>query len=104
MTRRASTVARGYGSEHKRLRGAWAPRVATGTVRCWRCGELIDPDEQWDLGHDDDDRQQYKGPEHAGRCNRRAAAIRSNRRRGNGRRASGAVASLPPISRRSRAW
>jgi hypothetical protein len=40
---------------------------------CWRCAERdvvteIDPD-AWDLGHDDADRGQHRGPECIG-CNR----------------------------------
>lgn len=86
--RRATTTQRGYGSGHKRMRAQWAPKVATGTVTCWRCGELIAPDDPWDLGHDDDDRSIYRGPEHAGPCNRSAAAKRSNRRRAKHRSAA----------------
>lgn len=61
---------RGYGAEHRRLRAEWAPRVAAGGVRCARpgCGELIRPDEAWDLGHTDD-RTGWVGAEHAA-CNR----------------------------------
>jgi hypothetical protein len=60
---------RGYGPEHRALRDEWAKRVATGTVQCARpgCGELIHPDEPWDLGHSDD--RTYRGPEHRA-CNR----------------------------------
>ena len=72
------TVARGYGVEHKRLRAAWAPRVATGQVACARCGLPIPAGERWDLGHDDRDRRLPAAPEHAA-CNRRAAAIARNR-------------------------
>jgi hypothetical protein len=54
--------------------------VASGSVCCWRCGELIAPWQAWDLGHDDDDRRRYQGPEHAS-CNRRASVMRTNRRR-----------------------
>ena len=65
---RPSKVKRGYGVEHQRLRRVWKPRVATGTVRCWRCGFLIAKDAKWHLGHDDVDRSRYRGPEHV-RCN-----------------------------------
>lgn len=82
MTRtRRTTTARGYGyTVHQKLRQQWAPKVATGTVTCWRCGKLIGRTEPWDLGHDDHDRTRYRGPEHA-RCNRSAAASLGNRAR-----------------------
>lgn len=65
MPSRGSTTQRGYGSGHQGLRKRWAARVAEGGVICWRCGEPIDPNMEWDLGHDDHDRSKYKGPEHA---------------------------------------
>ena len=68
---RPSSTQRGYGSAHRRLRAQWAPTVATGTVRCWRCGKPISAGQAWDLGHDDDNRDVYRGPEHAD-CNRGA--------------------------------
>lgn len=66
-----SSTARGYGWVHQQVRARLAPIVATGTARCARCGEFIGPAERWDLGHDDDDRTRYSGPEHR-RCNRGA--------------------------------
>lgn len=66
---RPSSARRGYGRTHQQARASLAPSVATGTVACARCGELIDAGELWDLGHDDNDRSRYTGPEHA-RCNR----------------------------------
>lgn len=71
-TQRGSTTARGYGPEHQRLRALWTPLVATGTVTCWRCTELIQPNQPWDLGHADHDRTVYRGPEHRA-CNRATA-------------------------------
>lgn len=59
-----STVARGYGRRHKRLRKWWSPKVRAGVVDCARCGLPIKPNQPWDLGHDDDDRSVYNGPEH----------------------------------------
>jgi hypothetical protein len=76
-----TTTQRGYGSKHQAERRRWSPLVATGTVVCWRCGQLIRPDEPWDLGHDDHDRSLYRGPEHRGRCNRAAGARKANARR-----------------------
>jgi hypothetical protein len=66
---RGSTDERGDGSDHRQLRKRWAPRVATGTVRCARpdCGQLINPGEAWDLGHDE--HRNWRGPEHQA-CNR----------------------------------
>ena len=66
---RGSTTQRGYGAQHRALRAAWEPIVAAGQVICWRCGELIQPGEPWDLGHDDSDRTQWRSPEHVA-CNR----------------------------------
>lgn len=74
---RGSTTARGYGAEHQAERAAWAEHVAAGEVACVRCGELIDPAEPWDLGHDDHDRSVRRGPEHAG-CNRAAGGRRAH--------------------------
>lgn len=78
--RRGSRQARGYDAEHDRLRAEWKPHVEAGEVDCWRCGERIRPGEAWDLGHDDHDRTIYRGPEHAGRCNRAAAGRRAHHR------------------------
>lgn len=64
-----TTTQRGYGHDHQQLRKQAARLVATGTARCWRCEQLIDPREPWDLGHDDHDRTIYRGPEHQA-CNR----------------------------------
>jgi hypothetical protein len=36
--------------------------VEAGLVRCARCGELIEPETPWDLGHVDNDRSAYSGP------------------------------------------
>lgn len=76
----ASTVARGYGARHVSLRKRWAKRVNAGGVQCARCGLLIVPGSEWDLGHDDHDRSRYVGPEHAA-CNRGARRRRARPRR-----------------------
>lgn len=64
---RGSRQQRGYDAEHDRTRLAYAPEVATGTVRCARCGQLIGQAERWDVGHPD--HESSGGPEHAD-CNR----------------------------------
>lgn len=70
--KRGTSTQRGYGRAHQTLRARLAPKVQAGLVDCWRCGQPIQPDEAWDLGHDDADRSLYRGAEHA-RCNRSAA-------------------------------
>jgi hypothetical protein len=74
---RPGTVARGYGPVHKRLRAAWAALVEAGQVWCARCGKWIEPGTPWDLGHDDNDRSLYTGPEHRA-CNTAAAARKTH--------------------------
>ena len=69
---RGTRQQRGYGNDHIKLRAQWKPRVEAGLVDCARCHEPIHPTEQWDLGHKDDDRSKYSGPEHANQCNRAA--------------------------------
>lgn len=66
---RPSSNERGYDSHHQKLRKREEPRVAAGGVICWRCDFAIVPGTPWDLGHDDNDRSIYRGPEHAA-CNR----------------------------------
>lgn len=66
---RGSREARGYGHAHREFRKAFIPEHQEGTLICWRCRELIRPDEPFDLGHDDNDRNLYRGAEHQ-RCNR----------------------------------
>jgi len=77
---RAKTTERGYGAKHQALRKQVAQLVAAGGAACWRCRRVIQPWQQWDLGHHDWDRTRYMGPEHA-KCNRSAAASRGNRMR-----------------------
>lgn len=80
MPAHGTSSQRGYGTEHQRLRRTWVDRVARGDVDCWRCHQPILPGTDWQLGHDDDDRTKYRGPEHA-KCNLSAGAIHGNRRR-----------------------
>jgi len=97
--RKSTTSERGYGPEHDRLRAELAPVVATGTVRCWRCGRLIAAGAPWHLGHDDVDRSVYRGPEHP-RCNTSAAAKIGNRLRGLRRRGIASTGARFDTSRR----
>ncbi len=68
--RRVPASVSGYGSRHQQLRKQLAPQVEAGGVCCARCGLPIIPGTPWDLGHDDNDRRFYNGPEHRA-CNRR---------------------------------
>lgn len=81
MPKAGTTVERGYGAAHKRLRKLWEPRVARGGVLCRRCKQPIDPAAKWDLGHDPLDRSLPAVPEHP-ICNRgnRAEVIRRQSR------------------------
>jgi hypothetical protein len=63
---------------HRELRKAYERQVQTGLVKCARCGEPIAPGSDWDLGHDDNDRRRYSGPEHR-YCNRSTAGKRLDR-------------------------
>jgi hypothetical protein len=70
-----------YGKDHQALRKAWAPKVEAGGVICWRCHKPIQPGTPWDLGHGDGaEREQHKGPEHRGKCNRATATHMAARR------------------------
>jgi hypothetical protein len=89
---RPSRHVRGYTNQHYALRRWLAPLVASGGVACARCGELIRPDEPWDLGHSDWDRTRYSGPEHR-RCNR--AVVTHLKARTTSRDWLGKVAELP---------
>lgn len=79
---RGTRQQRGYDAAHDAERKRWAPLVATGMVKCWRCRLPIGPGEPWDLGHDDQDRSKYRGPEHAEKtddhpaCNRATSGRR----------------------------
>jgi len=70
---------RTYGRAHRRLRAALKPMVDRGVAYCWRCGMVINPGMPWDLGHDDEDRSIYRGPEHRW-CNRATSGRRPKRR------------------------
>lgn len=72
MPAKGNSTQRGYGAAHQKLRRQIEPLVRSGQAICWRCGLKIPSDSDWDLGHDDDDRTRYKGPEHVA-CNRATA-------------------------------
>jgi hypothetical protein len=60
---RGTRQQRGYDATHDSLRASWQRRLDGGLrVHCWRCARLIDPS-SWHLGHCDDDRSRYHGPE-----------------------------------------
>lgn len=85
---RPTASARGYGYAHQKRRKRAAKQVAAGEAYCWRClregrsrGEAwIAPDQPWDLGHDDEDRDVYCGPECLP-CNRGTGRRRATRKR-----------------------
>lgn len=80
--RRGTSTQRGYGGRHQKLRASWQRRINAGEVIvCWRptCSVRI-TGTAWHLGHDDDDRRIYKGPECIP-CNTKAAALKRNRQR-----------------------
>lgn len=69
---RGSRQSRGYNYKHERARAQWAPIVMRGGVLCRRCQQPLDPDQPFDLGHDDTDRTLPAAPEHT-TCNRATA-------------------------------
>lgn len=64
------------------MRARLVPVVATGTVRCARCDELIAADDDWQLDHRDDGHG-WLGPSHK-RCNLRAGWEAMVGKNGNG--------------------
>lgn len=77
---KAAPQAKRYGRAHQQERAKWKPIVEAGQANCWRCGRWLNPAQPWDLGHDDYDRNVYRGPE-CRPCNRGTAASRGNRMR-----------------------
>jgi hypothetical protein len=75
---RGSTVQRGYGRDHRRMREAVKLVVSGGKAKCWRCNRAITPLEPWDLGHRPD-RNGWAGPEHR-ICSRRSGLAEQRRR------------------------
>lgn len=81
MPSQGNTTARGYGARHQAERKRWAPKVEAGETACWRCRQPIKPGVEWDLGHDDNDRNKYRGPEHARAADCPAGGNRSTKGR-----------------------
>lgn len=60
---RGTRQQRGYDAHHDQLRATYQRRMNRGEhFTCWRCGDPINP-ELWHLGHQDEDRTVYMGPE-----------------------------------------
>ena len=81
MPPRRTTTQRGYGHRHQQLRAHYQARINAGEhITCWRpgCGNPITGTD-WHLGHDDDDRSKYRGPECI-HCNLSAAGKKSQQR------------------------
>lgn len=88
MSRQDTTTSRGYGSQHQQQRAKWTPIVEAGGVMCARrgpkcIGKPIQPDQEWDMGHDDHDRTKWTGPEcvpcNRGAGGRNGAAVTNSR-------------------------
>lgn len=60
---RGTTVERGYGRDHKLKRAEYQKAVDAGVGECWRCGKAVEPGDEWHLGHDDVDREVWRGIE-----------------------------------------
>jgi hypothetical protein len=77
-----TTVSRGYGAAHRKLRAHWAKRIASGELVfcharvCLRATRVIWPGSSWHLGHTPD-RAEWTGPEHD-LCNLSEAGRRGN--------------------------
>jgi DNA-directed RNA polymerase subunit RPC12/RpoP len=60
---RGTRQERGYDKAHDQLRAQYQERMDEGQVYdCWRCGQPVDRT-NWTLGHCDDNRSRYHGPE-----------------------------------------
>ena len=63
MPKQGNTTERGYGHKHQQKRAEYQRVVDAGAGECWRCGDAINPGDEWQLGHDDHDRSKYRGIE-----------------------------------------
>ena len=68
-----------YGRQHRTARKRALDRLHDGDP-CARCGKPMFRGQLLDLDHHDDDPSIYRGLAHQ-RCNRRAGAIKGNRKR-----------------------
>jgi hypothetical protein len=67
---RGTTTQRGYGhADHQVWKEAWRPHVEAGGILCWRCDEVLNPADPWDLGHNEQHPSRPALPEHI-LCNR----------------------------------
>ena len=88
----APSSARGYGTEHRKLRAALIAAWVPGDP-CARCGQpMWGPPSRIHLGHSDD-RTTWTGLEHAS-CNTSDGATRGNKKRAAAART---VTALPPL-------
>jgi hypothetical protein len=58
-THTQSAAARGYGNAHQALRRSWKKRIDRGELvpcGCGRCGQMIGPGTDFDMGHPNDDK------------------------------------------------
>lgn len=69
LAQRVCNCVNRYCRHHRALRQKLTPAVLAGKTKCWRCKKTIKPGQPWDLGHDDEDPNVYRGPEHVA-CNR----------------------------------
>ena len=73
--RQPTTVQKGYGQPHRRLREQTKKLVDRGGAVCWRCRQWIEPGSDWQLGHADAPGAKalglYRGAEHRS-CSRTA--------------------------------
>ena len=63
---RGTRAERGYGAEHEALAREYQQRMDQGErFTCWRCDKPLGARRgiDWQLGHDDQDRSKYRGPE-----------------------------------------
>lgn len=75
---RGTAAARGYGSSFQAQRREHLEEHQHRDLTCWRCGQPIPQGSTFHLGHDDDNRDVLRGPEHP-LCNLEAAGRSAHR-------------------------